>query len=291
MSDVLIASLFGLFSLACWGTGSWLMARGSRTKKHSNFEVNLSIQIPCLVGAIGLLAFADLDLPSNGQIFLIGLANFIFAMSFLLLIRALSLGPTGVVMPLQSTFPAYVLGFSIVFLGESFGFSQILAILTIVIGAAVVGYEHKQTNNLLKISTDKKLAIFVGLLWGIGNTITNSLVDEVAWQSLYVFGSIFITFFALVLLLVNTHFSGAAVKSAALNKKGLLAGLILTIGTFIYYLGASVVGSVVVILTIAAGESLVASILSRIFDKEILSIHKRIGVVVIVSGIILLNLV
>lgn len=291
MSDVLIASLFGLFSLSCWGTGSWLMARGSRTKKHSNFEVNLSIQIPSLVCAIGLLAFVDVDIPSNNQIFLIALANFIFAISFLLLIKALSLGPTGVVMPLQSTFPAYVLGFSIIFLGQSFGIGQIISILVIVVGAVLVGYEHKQTNNLLKISPDKKLAILVGVLWGIGNTITNSLVDEVAWQSLYVVASIFITFFALILLLINTNFSGAAVKSAALNKQGLLAGLILTIGTFGFYIGGSIVGSVVVILTVAAGESLVASLLSRVFDKEILSIYTRIGMVIIVSGIILLNII
>lgn len=291
MSDVLIASLFGIFTLLSWGTGSWLLARGSRSKNHSDFETNLSIQLPSLLAVIGFLAFADLDLPSSGQIFLIAIANFIFATSFLLLIRALSLGPTGVVIPLQSVFPAYVLGFSIVFLGQSFGLGQILAIMVIVVGAAVVGYEHGQTNNLLKVSADKKLAILVGLLWGVGNTITNSMIGDVAWQSLYVIGNIFIAFFALVLLLVNTNFSGKAVAGATSNKRGLLAGIILTIGTLGFYIGGSIVGSLVIILTIAAGESLIASILSRIFDKEILSIHKRIGVVIIVSGIIILNLI
>lgn len=290
MSDVLIASLFGLFTLLSWGTGSWLLARGSRSKDHSSFEVNLSIQLPSLVIAIGFLIFLNLDMPTGQQMFLISLVNFIYACTFVLLIKALSLGPTGIVIPLQSVFPAYVLAFSIIFLGQSFGLGQIVAILLIIIGAAVVGYEHNQTNNLLKISTDKKLAILVGFLWGVGNSITNSMVDDVAWQSLYVFGNLFISFFALMLLLFSTNFSGKSVKNAALNKKGLLAGCIFTAGTFAYYIGASVVGSVVIILTIAAGESLIASLWSRILDKEILAIHKRIGVVIIVSGIIILNL-
>lgn len=291
MSDVLIASLFGLVALFCWGTGSWLIARGSRKPGHSSFEVNLSIQIPSLFFVSGLFILSNFDMPTLGQMALIALANFIFLIAFLLFIKALSIGPTGIVVPLQSVFPAYVLGFSIIFLGQSFGLGQIVSIMAIIIGAAIVGYEHNQSNNLFKISTDKKLAILVGLLWGIGNTIINSVVDELTWQGLYVVGNISISAFALALLLIKTNFSVESVKRAAKDKYGLLAGLVFTAGSFACYIGATIVGSMVIILTIAAGESLVASMLGRVFDKEILPIHKRIGVVVIVSGIILLNLI
>ena len=142
MSDVLIASLFGLAVAFSWGCGSWLLARNSR--KAPSLEINLSIQIPSFIIAIFLLIFANPDLSNSKHILLIVLAHIIYGITYLLFIKALSLGPTGVVIPLQAIFPVYVLLFSIgLFLvGKIIKYDQkylLLSTLKIIISCLLMG--------------------------------------------------------------------------------------------------------------------------------------------------------
>ncbi|MEX2014516.1 MAG: DMT family transporter [Candidatus Saccharimonadales bacterium] len=288
MNDVLTASIFGILTLLLWGSGAWFLAESSR-RKFSGIQVNFAVQSVSLPIAIVLLIFSNVSLGNLRHIVLIVLANAVFTCAFLAFIKALSKGPTGVVVPLQSVYPIYLLILSIVFLGQKFSAGQIVSVLMIVAGVFLVAYEGQKRKKLLDLSIDKKMAILSGILWGFGNFIFNGIVDEVSWQTLYSISNISVFIFALFLILTTSNNNLAAIKKSLKHKRALFAGLVVTLGSLSFALGATTVGSVVIILSVASAEPLVASLLSRIFDKEILSIHKRIGAVIVVSALVILN--
>jgi uncharacterized membrane protein len=75
------------------------------------------------------------------------------------------------------------------------------------------------------------------------------------------------------------------VKLARISQKNWDA-----VGSIAFYLGAGYSGSVVIPAVIASASPLVTSLMAHIKDKEKLSVYKRIGALVIVLGLMLLNL-
>lgn len=288
MNEVLTSSFFGVVTLILWGSGAWLLGESSR-RGFSSFQVNFAVQSVSLPLAILVLLFADTALDNWKHISLAVLASAIFSLAFLAFIKALSKGPTGVVVPLQSIYPLYLVVLSAIFLGQSFKLAQIVSIILIVAGVFLVAYEGQKKTKLFDLSFDKKMALLSGVLWGIGNVVLNSIVDEASWQTLYVVGNISIFIFALLLVAASERKVEAISKSLK-HKRALLAGLIVTLGSLSFIVGGTLVGSVVIIISIASAEPLAAALLSRIFDKEILSLHKRIGAVIVVFALVILNI-
>ncbi len=289
MNEVLTASIFGVITLFLWGTGSWLLAESSR-RSFNGLQVNFSVQAVSLPIALMLLMFSSSISLNNFRIILfIILETAVLTCAFLAFIKALSKGPTGVVVPLQSIYPLFLLLFSVIFLDQMFSVTQVISIFMIVLGVFLVAYERQRKKTFRNFSIDKKMAILSAFLWGLGNFILNSIVDEASWQTIYAVGNICIFIFALLLILITSDKKVEDVKEALTHKRALLAGLVVTLGSLSFLVGGTLVDSVVIILSIASAEPLIAALLSRIFDKEILSMHKRIGAVIVVAALIILN--
>lgn len=265
------------------------MAESSR-RDFSGIQINFAVQFVSLPIALIVLLFFDTPLDNWRYVSLTVLGSAVFTLAFLAFIKALSKGPTGVVVPLQSVYPFYLLLMSVLFLGQKFSVGQIVAVLMIVTGVFLVAYEGQKNIKILDFSIDKKMAILSGMLWGVGNFILNSIVDEASWQTIYVVGNLSIFIFALILVLVSSNMDLGVLKKSLIHKRALVAGLVVTLGSLSFILGSTVVGSVVIILSIASAEPLAAAFLSRVFDKEILSMHKRIGAVTVVAALIILNI-
>lgn len=289
MNEIYIASIFGLITLALWGSGSWLLAESSR-RSFNELQVNFSVQAASLPIAIFLLIFSSsVSLDNLRIVFLIFLETAVLTAAFLAFIKALSLGPTGVVVPLQSIYPFFLLLLSIIFLGQMFSAIEVFSITMIVFGVFLVAYEKQKKKKLWNFSIDKKLAILSAFLWGIGNFILNSIIDEASWQTFYAVGNVGIFSFALLLVLATSNKKLEDIKKSLTHKRALFAGLVVTLGSLSFLIGSTLVGSVVIILSIASAEPLVAALLSRVFDKEILEMHKRVGAVIVVAALIILN--
>lgn len=289
MNDVLTASIFGIITLLLWGSGAWFLAESSR-RSFNGIQVNFSVQAVSLPIALALLIFSsDVPLDNFRHVFLITLESAIFTCAFLAFIKALSLGPTGVVVPLQSIYPLFLLVLSVIFLNQTFSAVQVVSIIMIVFGVFMVAYERQKKKKMWNFSIDKKLAILSALLWGFGNFILNSIIDEASWQTLYVVGNISIFIFAFLLALITSTNKLEDIKKSLTHRRALLAGLVVTLGSLSFIIGGTLVGSVVIIISIASAEPLVAALFSRIFDKEILSMHKRAGAVIVVAALIVLN--
>lgn len=289
MNEVLTASIFGVITLLLWGSGAWFLAESSR-RSFNGLQVNFSVQAVSLPIALFLLIFSSsVSLDNSRHIILIILETAVLTCAFLAFIKALSLGPTGVVVPLQSIYPLFLLLLSVTFLGQIFSPVQVASIFMIVLGVFLVGYERQKKRTLRSFSIDKKMAILSAFLFGFANFILNSIVDEASWQTIYAVGNISIFIFALLLVLITSNEKLKDIKKSLRHKRAMIAGLVITLGSLSFIIGGTLVGSVVIILSIASAEPLVAALLSRIFDKEILSMHKRAGAVIVVAALIILN--
>ena len=95
----------------------------------------------------------------------------------------------------------------------------------------------------------------------------------------------------LLFVFTNSGNTATEFRRVLTNKTLILAGVVFQVGSMAFYVGSEKVGSVIIPAVIASAAPLVASGLATIYDKEKLGVVKRIGAVVVVAGVIILNLV
>lgn len=290
MSTTLIATLGGLWALLLWGSADWWIAR--RSKKTDSFQLNLSIQAPgILIGGVAMLVTSQ-HLPYTKNALIIGAASFFYTVAFVAFVRALSIGSTGVVTPAASTYPLFTLLFSAIFVGLSFSHLQIAIMLAIIVGVLMLAKEKRDTKiSLAKQHKATILAVIAAVLWGVGNVIQNSIVTDVDWSAFILFIDLWMTLFALIFLFGHgpRDFVNRA-GSAFRDKDGILSGAVYTIGSIGFWAGSVKAGSLIIPLVVSSASPLITSGLARYFDGDKLALVKRIGAVVVVAGIIILNL-
>lgn len=290
MDDVLTASIFGILTLAFWGTSTWLFSHTSK-KNISSLELNLSAQSPSIIIAFILLLSVESPIPAAKNILALFLVSSLYTLGFVSFLKAVSRGATGVVVPLSNIYPLILLFLSIILLKQDFSFNQVAVIFVLVIGVMLTAFEGKKGFQIKRLDSHIELALACAVFFGVANFILNAIVDELSWQILYSYINIFMVVQAisLIWLMQRKQFKTGLVRSFT-DKKGLIGGIIVTIGSLFFYFGIDAVSSVVIIVAIASAEPLIASLLSRIIDKEILTPYKRIGAVMIVVAIVLLNI-
>ena len=145
----------------------------------------------------------------------------------------------------------------------------------------------KTKNHLTK---ETILAFGAALFWGLGFFTVNSVVDQLAWEPVLGVISIAMGFFAL-LIYVSKPRNNKRLRDVLDNRVGLVAGITLTFGSIAFYFASEVSGNVLIPAVIAAASPLVTSLLGAIFDKERIILSKRVGAVLVVIGVTLLNFV
>lgn len=290
MSNTLIASLGGIWALLIWGACDWLIARSS--KKTDEFELFLSLQLTGLLVAFVALFLGGLHLPSVHDSLIMLAAGIAFGFAFLSFIKGLATGAAGIVIPASSTFPLFTLLLSAIFLSIRFTGLQISAMVITVVGVVLLAYEKRQK----KISVREQhqatiFAVAAAFMWGIGNVIQNIVIANLSWQSALFLIDVGMTFMGFIFLLAEARGSfGRKVKNSYKHKNALLVGGIYTVGSFGFYFGAVKLGNVLIPLVISSASPLITSGLSALYDGEKLGAIKRLGAVVAIAGIILLNL-
>ncbi len=291
MNPVLIATLTGAITAVCWGTTDWLVSKTS--KRFNKFEINFAVHLPSVIIMLPIQLVVGKPLPTAGQMLVLILISVLFIGAFLSFIKALSSGLAGVVIPLANVYALVTLVLSTIFIGNVFTSPQIAAVIGIVAGAALLAYEKNHAGvPLRELHSETFYALGAAAMWGVGFFLVDTMIGDIAWQMLTGVTSTFMTLFALLLLAFKnkSKFSQALKRSLA-NRVALFAGVIVQIGAMSLYFGSERSGSVVIPAVIASSAPLIASGLAAAVDKERIGFVKRVGAVVVVAGIIILNLV
>lgn len=290
MSDTLVATLGGLCAAIFWGWGDWFVAKTSR--KNPSLEVNMAFQIPGVILATILLIATRQHINSTHNILVLFLAGIIFSFAFLAFIRAFKAGATGLVAPAGSTYPVFTILLTAIFLTFSFSHLQILAMVTVVIGVMMLGYEKRKKDIPLHVQHQATiLALTAALLWGVGNVFQNSVISNETWEVIFFTINISIAVMAVIFLLLMSE--GSLIQKTRRimgSTTAIKAGAIYTVGSIGFYYSSVKVGSIIIPLVVSSTSPLVASALGAVYDGERLSLLKRTGAIIAVLGIVLINI-
>ena len=290
MNNVLIATLAGMMTALCWGVSDWLSAKAS--KRLGPIQINFGLQIIGVIMVLILALFSDISMPSIGQLALIATSSTLITCAYLIFVKALETGAVGIIVPLANSYPLITILLSITILGRHFSVGQFIGILIIIIGAVVLAYEKNENKVPFKeLHKETLLAGLAVLIWGVGFFAVDPVVDKISWQTLSFCSEIYAMFLATFLLVVSERrHTLVAAKNAISHRITLLIGLAGTGGAIFIYMGADYGGSIIIPAVMSSAGPLVASILGAVVDKETLGWVKRVGAVILIAGVIILNL-
>lgn len=290
MSPILIATLAGISTAFLWGTSDWLAAKSS--KDLNPWEVNFAFGIVALVFSMLVFAFGHPAAPTLQQAGLLFVSSLFIMFAFLLMVKAFSSGHVGIVSPLANSYPLITILLALIFLGEVFSVRELGAMLAITSGIIILSYE--KTSNKVPLREQHKetvLALFAAICFGLGFFTLEPIIGELSWQTLVAVSYLYSFLANLVVLWIT---SGSKVvksmRNAFSHKLVWLGGLTGILGSLTLYLGSDAADSLVIPVVLSAAGPLVASLWGALYDKEVLGVLKRIGAVIIVAGIIVLNI-
>ncbi|MCA9308775.1 EamA family transporter [Candidatus Saccharibacteria bacterium] len=289
MNTVLVATLGGLGALFLWGVSDWLASKSSKKYDDGSY-VNLTLQTSGAVIMVAILLLSNVGLPNLRQIILLILTSLFFTFAYLSYIKAFSVGEAGVVVPLANIYPLVTLLLTATFLTLSLSGMQTAAVVTIIFGAVLLGTEKLNIRKAKEhLSLEVGFALLTAALWGAGFFTVNAIVDELPWE--VILGAICITMglFSIGYYLYK-HRNTKKRQSILRNESGIIAGLALTTGSIAFYVAAESTNNVVIPAVIASASPLVTSILAYIFEGERIILSKRIGALLVVLGVALLNI-
>lgn len=290
MNATLVATFAGLITALAWGFGDWLSSKGA--KKFDPVQFNFGVSYVNLIMVAGLLAFAHITIPAPGQLLAIVTASVLVPAAYIVFVKALSKGPVGIVVPLGNSYPLITVALSIVILSQAFDVMQVGAMVGIVLGAMLLAYQkNRQQVPLKELHKDTMLAVTAAIIWGFGFFVLNSVVGHVSWQTIAVFMETTMFLFALVALtLVYRSNTPGAIRQLFPDKVVLWGGLTGAIGFISLFIGSDYAKSAVIPTVLSGCSTLVAAALGAVFEHERLGVVKRVGAVLVVAGVIILNL-
>ncbi len=290
MNATVIATICGIITAFGFGVGSWLTGKAS--KKTSKFDINLAVQFFGTILLLPFLLTTHVKIPSLGQLGITLLISSCITAAYLLLIKALAIGSVGTVVPLSYSYPLLALLLSLIFLGTHFSGSQLGGICSIIVGAIMLAYEKNHNKIPLgELHKSTLLALLAMIFYGLDFFFIGTLITKLPWQILDVAISIWLVVIAMGLVVFNNrHRSVATLKRTVTNKITFYAGVSFSAGAIAFYIGSHRAGNIVIPTVLSACAPLVASLLGSIFDHEKIGLFKRIGALIVVSGIIILNI-
>ncbi len=285
----LVATMGGVIALLFLGLSNYLAGKSGQEKDEYLTTFIIQIVTPFLLFPVVLLHGESIIIGSS--LFVVILVTLFFTIAYISFVKALSIGPFGVVAPLGNSYALITLIFGIIFLQLQLSIIQIFSLLIIIIGVVMLSAEKKFFNYKKLRGSALSLALTTMFFWGIGFALIDIIIDDYSWYQLLFLIGIFMSLFTfLYYLIVYKSFPKWEIMKYKNMTYAWKGGLFATIGMSAFFVSAGYSGSVVIPAVIASASPLVTSFMAHIKDKETLSVYKRIGAVVIVIGLMLLNL-
>lgn len=193
------------------------------------------------------------------------------------------LGNISILSPIGSSYSVLVILFSVLFRAESLNSIQFASIFSVIIGTILISTNLKKIMNLNLALTDKAVpyGIAAMLCWGSSFILIGDLSLKIGWLetiNLTTVSGLVVLFF---MMWIRKKKFGIEKKPAYLLAA--LLGILSTMGYLGYSLGVGSVYASIVAPVVAAAPS-VTIILALIFLKEKLLLEQKIGVLILISG-------
>jgi len=285
---MLEASLFGLACAFLWGMSDYFLSKGS--KKLNLYVSNVFLKVPGLVLLVPFVLYRGFDVAVDKHFLILALAGLINMLAYFFHTKALSLGKAGVVVSIGSIYPIFTLIFSVVAVGLNLSWTNAALFILITVGVFFISSSDKVFN--LKQFRAKPIlyALLSAVALGVNFGLLGFIKGVYEWQELLLVIGSFMFIFSLLMYrfqprIKRVNFS----KQLKHAKFTIIAGTLLTLGSFFYYIGFEKTGAVTVLTIFSSTSPLFVIALGRYFNKETLHSYQYFGVVLVLGGVILLN--
>jgi len=284
-----LATIGGLLTLLFWGAGDYFT--GKSGQKGNPYLTNLIVQLAGLLIFTPIVLYQGVYVPDVQSLTLIAVMAGMFTVAFISFVKALALGPFGIAAPISNSYAFITLIIGMVFLGFQTSGSTLLALILIITGVIILAVDRSTFSWAQFRGSTAYFAGLTALLWGIGFSFADIVLEELTWYHfLFYLNTYTVLFGFLYYRKAHGSFPNWRELTYRYSPEAWIAGFLLTIGSSALFIASQYSGSVVVPAVIASAAPLVTSLFARIRDNERLSGYKRLGALIVVVGLMLLNI-
>ncbi len=287
---LLWATLGGLTALVGFGIADYLA--GKSGKDTDPFLANLALQAAALVSWLVVVPFVSFSTPSVVALGISLLIGTLFTIAMAFYIKALDIGPFGVVAPFANSYAGITLILGVWWFGAAVSGVEIALLALIVVGVFLLAADRSTFSLANLHRSSVALALIPLVAWGFAYALLDLIVNELAWYEAYFWTNLGAMCAGVVLYVLVRR---TAPPVAALTPRAMplawFAGVWIFVGAAGLYSGAVAAGSAIVPAVIASASPLVTSLVASYRDAERLTWMKRSGALIIIAGVAALNLV
>jgi transporter family protein len=303
-----IGIIAGLVAMLCWGIADFIQALNIKKigSLKNMFFSNIIGIIPTIIAFIYFLAQGSIhiDMVSFILLFFAGVLDTFGVYNFM---KSFEKGEIAIVTPISASYSVLTVILAFLFLGESLPFLKIASIVLIVIGIFFVSTDLKKIKHLHTVKGVKE-SIIALVAWGIYFFIMGVVSKRLLDYNLLNFGmstldakiSIAINLFFFtslingILMIILSFFKEKIKDTTALKEKNILIFMI--VNFFLYTIAWIAVNygiamDLVSLVTPVSSLYPALTVLLALFIlKEKLVLNQKIGIVVVLAGILMISL-
>lgn len=282
--EILPGILFGLLAMISWGISSCLAKKA--TDKCGAFQTVVISQTCGLIPIYIILLFTGIQIPTFEITAIILFTAFISTVSYLAYYKGLEIGHTSIVTPITSASSLVVFILSLIFLREKLIFNQFIGISLVIFGSLLTSFT--KIKKAVKVAKGVPLGVIAMFGWGF-----SSLFEALILKGI----GVVLTAFYLRTIIALFLITSSKIKKTKFSypKKGILLtlfaiGILDTFG-FLFFLYGIKIGLLSLVGPIGNSYAGVTVILAYFFLKEKLEKNQKIGVILLLLGIILASVI
>lgn len=237
-----------------------------------------------MLAVVGLLVSGFPIITGDDAILIVG-AIALNVLGLLTFLKGLKIGKLSIIAPISGSWSVITVLIGVIFLSESLNVLEIVGIILVIFGTLLASLRIRDVLRLKRdtIISGSEYAVATMLIWGVLFALIGVLSKRIGWLS-----PIFIvTVGSAVVLFVYSVVGKVELKFPV--KLYRMVGLWTLTGTlaFIFYSLGTNYGYISIVSPITAASAFVAVILGVIVLRERLENEQRLGIVLIIIGIIL----
>jgi drug/metabolite transporter (DMT)-like permease len=281
----------GLISMFGWGTSDFLAAKSSRKIGFVLtffWAQSIGFLITLLYFVFNFRTFDFNNVPKF--IFIIIISGFLGTISALAFYKSLSIGKVSLVGPITASWAMITILLSVLFLKEALKTNQIAAIILIIVGVILISSDLKEffqkNKSIFLIGAKEAIVAMFG--FGVAMFLLAIVIKQLGWFLPGFLSRLFI----LIFLILYFIFKKQSLKTEFKPINWILIvviGFLDIIAFFAYSMGVSTEYASI-IAPVAASSPLITTVLAQVFLKEKIALSQIFGIIITISGIILISI-
>lgn len=286
---LLTVTLLSLVALVLFGIGDYAIGRSGRNL--SPHVVNFVLQLLLFFTVAPVALFFGMSMDGFDSLITVAI-GIVFGLGFIWFIKAMARGPMGIAAPIVNSSAIVTLLVSLAFFGVALSATAVFALMLVGVGAVLLTFTKDTFKGKFLYSKTAKLAAVAMIIHGVSFAFLTPIIERHEWYEV-----LFMMEFGMLIAAAAIMFGKFAKKTGELKilftkqiMIAVVAGVITGLGSIIMFLAGGVDSNLVLPFVLTSASPLVTSLIAYFLDKERISLVNRIGAVVVVLGMVVLNL-